>query len=373
MRILLVFNFLALSIGIGYAFRIPEFLEGFVKDRQDDDINDQIIPVFIIAFTASLINSLLFSTSSTAASDSFSWGYIPFINGPNVWGQHYPTCNGLSQSPIDIVSKGVTAVAESSSSPITMTGYNNVRLQFFSNAEEHYGNYVDPANHVVSRAGESSSGTLGNNGHTVQMDVAPAPANTDYGFLSGGPLTGEYTILQLHFHWGKWDKRGSEHTLDGKEFPLELHVVHTRNDVALADLFTTSNSLSVTGFFFEISKDDNPALKPIVDALKNIQAADAKVPFSNSGFRLDQLIAPAAPVATNGATNYRYSTYSGSLTTPGCAEVVHWINFLTPLKISSKQLKYFRTLRDDYSLPIVDNFRPPQPLNGRTVSFFKNA
>jgi len=253
-----------------------------------------------------------------------------------------------------------------------MTGYNNVRINLFSNSEEHYYDYVNHAVPGAVRAGASSSGTLGNNGHTVQMDVAPAPANTDYGFLSGGPLTGEYTILQLHFHWGKWDLRGSEHTLDGKEFPLELHVVHTKNGVAAENLFTTPNSLSVTGFFFEIDKNDNAALNPIVDALKSIKQADAKVPFSNSGFRLDQLIAPAAPVATNGASSYSYSTYSGSLTTPGCAEVVHWINFLTPLKISSKQLAYFRTLKDDYSLPIVDNFRPPQPLNGRTVSFFKN-
>ena len=31
----------------------------------------------------------------------------------------------------------------------------------------------------------------------------------------------------------------------------------------------------------------------------------------------------------------------------------------------------YRTLMDDYDKPIVDNYRPPQPLNNRTVSFFK--
>ena len=37
------------------------------------------------------------------------------------------------------------------------------------------------------------------------------------GALSGGPLDGRsYTILQLHFHWGKVDSRGSEHTLNGQ-------------------------------------------------------------------------------------------------------------------------------------------------------------
>jgi len=366
MRILLVFNFLVLSIGIGYAFRIPEFLDSFVKDRQDDDINDQILPVFIIAFAASLINSLLFSASTPAASSGFSWGYIPFINGPNVWGQHYPDCNGLKQSPINIVSKGVTVVSESSANPIKMVGYEQVRQHIinFGNTEEHYMGLRD----TQHKATTSDTGVLGNNGHTVQMDVLSP--NPGAGLLSGGPLTGSYTILQLHFHWGKWDKRGSEHTLDGKEFPLELHVVHTQD--GNTDPLNTDSGLSVTGFFFEIDKFDNPALNPIVEGLKQITAADASIPFINSGFRLDQLIAPAAPVSNGGASSYKYSTYSGSLTTPTCNEVVHWINFLTPLKISSKQLKWFRTLKDDYSLPIVDNFRPPQPLNGRTVTFYQN-
>ena len=50
--------------------------------------------------------------------------------------------------------------------------------------------------------------------------------------------------------------------------------------------------------------------------------------------------------------------------------VVEWINFLQPLKISRAQLEAFRTLDDDKMKDIVDNFRPPQPLNGRNVSFW---
>ena len=38
----------------------------------------------------------------------------------------------------------------------------------------------------------------------------------DVGVLSGGPLEGEYKILQLHFHWGSNDTLGSEHTLQGE-------------------------------------------------------------------------------------------------------------------------------------------------------------
>ena len=65
-----------------------------------------------------------------------------------------------------------------------------------------------------------------------------------------------------------------------------------------------------------------------------------------------------------------FSTYSGSLTTPGCMEIVNWINFLQPIPISSAQLAKFRMLKDGSNEDIVDNFRPVQPLNGREVVFY---
>ena len=79
---------------------------------------------------------------------------------------------------------------------------------------------------------------------------------------------------------------------------------------------------------------------------------------------------PVAPIDGTARTS-KYSTYEGSLTTPPCAESVEWINFLTPLKISRAQLGQFRLLDDANNEDIVDNFRPPQPLNGRVVKFWK--
>ena len=60
----------------------------------------------------------------------------------------------------------------------------------------------------------------------------------------------------------------------------------------------------------------------------------------NSSFKISDLVSGVAPVKGAGATIY--STYDGSLTTPGCNEVVHWINFLTPLHISVRQLAMLR-------------------------------
>ena len=85
--------------------------------------------------------------------------------------------------------------------------------------------------------------------------------------------------------------------------------------------------------------------------------------------QLVDLLKPVAPI-DGAARSSKYSTYEGSLTTPGCYEVVEWNNFLTPLKVSKAQLAQFRMLDDSDSKDIVDNYRPPQPLNGRTVSFW---
>jgi carbonic anhydrase len=79
-------------------------------------------------------------------------------------------------------------------------------------------------------------------------------------------------------------------------------------------------------------------------------------------------VAGVAPIGDGETSNY--SSYSGSLTTPGCMEVVNWINFITPITISSNQLAQFRALKDGGNQDIVDNFRPVQQLNERTVTFY---
>ena len=57
-----------------------------------------------------------------------------------------------------------------------------------------------------------------NNGHTIQVDVGDA---------GGIELDGvKYALKQFHFH------HPSEHTIDGKAFPLELHLVHAAGDGA---------------------------------------------------------------------------------------------------------------------------------------------
>jgi len=289
--------------------------------------------------------------------DGFHWSYSDSEGtGPGFWGTEFEGCNGLSQSPIDIPAPPDSPTPEGS--PLVMTNYDKVRIQSLSNDEEHY----------ETGKKRLTKGTFQNNGHTAQLDVV-ATLPDDVGLLTGGPLDGEYKILQLHFHWGSNDSVGSEHTLQGESFPIELHIVHVKKGET--DPLHTARGLAVTGFFFQIDSADNDALTPLVTELAKITDPKSQIVMLNSGFKISDLVSGVAPVG--GAPTTTYSTYDGSLTTPACNEVVHWINFLTPINISASQLAMFRTLDDVYGNGIVDNFRPPQPLNGRTVEFFGAA
>lgn len=42
--------------------------------------------------------------------------------------------------------------------------------------------------------------------------------------LTGGSLPGHYRAAQFHFHWGGDGRPGSEHTIDGERFPMEVYV-----------------------------------------------------------------------------------------------------------------------------------------------------
>merc|ERR1712038_190617 len=80
--------------------------------ERQSDLSDQIIPVAIIAFTASLFNSfvaMLFTPQAatvncTYTGSNWKWGYEG-VYGAACWGTHVPACNGVKQSPIDIPAK----------------------------------------------------------------------------------------------------------------------------------------------------------------------------------------------------------------------------------------------------------------------------
>ena len=131
----------------------------------------------------------IFVAFNYQAASGGNWGYSG-KKGPANW---EATCaTGQSQSPV------------------------NLEKQFFDKSL-----VLDPFN--FDNYGTKLVGAkLNNNGHTVQLD-SPSSFTAQ---ISGGGLNGTYQFAQLHFHWGDSKDQGSEHTMNGQAYPLEVHLVH---------------------------------------------------------------------------------------------------------------------------------------------------
>ncbi|HEY8076041.1 MAG TPA: carbonic anhydrase family protein [Labilithrix sp.] len=164
-----------------------------------------------------------------------------------------------------------------------------------------------------------------NNGHTVQVRSDGASSVTFAGV--------RYTLKQFHFH------SPAEHTLAGRAFDLEMHLVHASDDGALL----------VIGVLFARGKP-NALLAPAFDA---IPASEADGERSVPGVAIDLhgFVEPA-----------RFARYDGSLTTPPCSEGVKWFVSLDSAEVSDDQIARFRAATHGASS------RPIQPTNGRPIT-----
>ena len=145
-----------------------------------------------------------------------------------------------------------------------------------------------------------------------------------------------YYIEQLHFHWGKNSSYGSEHAIDNKRYPLEMHLVHYNSkyqNVTDAILGEARNGLAVISVLFEISKEDNEKLEPIMKRTHAVREVDGEV--VSMGFE-GLALADLLPRSKD------FYTYEGSLTTPPCSEVVSWIVLKEKAAISERQIQLFR-------------------------------
>ncbi|XP_052784274.1 uncharacterized protein LOC128220062 [Mya arenaria] len=255
--------------------------------------------------------------------------------GPSYWAGLYSDdyCDGTSQSPIDIPAAADMTYDVALATAFTFTGYSSMA---------------------------ASSITVANNGHTVQMSISDAEIGNIH--MTGGGLTGQYNALQLHFHWGPNDDEGSEHTFRGRQFPLELHIVHIKDGADLATALTQSDGLAVLGFFFAIDDhdQDNSAIAPLITKL-------ADIPYNGDSGVLDLDFSALMP-----ATSSEFYRYSGSLTTPKCNEAVVWTVFEHKNYISSTQMAAFRNLyknaQGSTNSLMTTNYRPVQALGSRTVT-----
>lgn len=149
-----------------------------------------------------------------------------------------------------------------------------------------------------------------------------------------------YYLNQFHFH------APSEHHIQGKEFPLEMHLVHEDE----------SGHLLVLAVLLTLGKD-NPILAKIEGSL---DGSNWVIPVP--GFRNRHEALTLNPVDLLPSDLHHFS-YHGSLTTPPCTQGVQWILLRTSIHLSQLQLTWFSSNSEP-------NARPVQPLYGREIEMY---
>uniref|UniRef100_A0A663N8R3 Carbonic anhydrase n=1 Tax=Athene cunicularia TaxID=194338 RepID=A0A663N8R3_ATHCN len=247
----------------------------------------------------------------------------PFLLVPDRehWGVDYLDCGGNVQSPINIDT--AKTIFSPQLRPIQLSGYSL------------------PANEKLR---------LRNNGHTVLLELPESLAIT-------GGYAQQYRAVQLHLHWGSLSGPGSEHTVDGRRFAAEIHVVHynTKYDT-FKEAMVHPDGLAVLGAFLEVGPRENPYYQEILEHLHKIQEEGEEVLVS--GFNIAGLL----------PTNLKlYFHYNGSLTTPPCYQTVKWTVFNQTMMLSHEQVCQSSDLRNDDNKPLQNNFRMVQDMHGRRV------
>ncbi|OQV17338.1 putative Carbonic anhydrase 2 [Hypsibius exemplaris] len=288
------------------------------------------------------------------------------INNPHHWGYGlHPDTDEIPPANWSQVSADSAACKFANQSPISINDTN--ALEDDALVQLGFSNYDQPA--------QADRWLIYNNGHTVQINATfdKKPTLT----IKSGSQSNDYEFLQMHFHWGADDSRGSEHIINGEQFPLELHLVHTKvKDLQDVDvLMHDPTGLAVLGVMFRVGTPAQLAalpaeyLKELDEVIQLVKLAKEKLVMFNAilpGLHLTGLLAQldASP---------SYYRYSGSLTTPPCAEVVVWSVLKDPILISDEQLAIFRSLEGDDGKLIDSNFRPLQDLNKRQISLFSSG
>ncbi|MCM3032111.1 carbonic anhydrase [Niallia sp. MER 6] len=171
---------------------------------------------------------------------------------------------------------------------------------------------------------KSSFFTLQNNGHTIQ---ANAVDKSNTAVINGK----EYNLAQFHFH------TPSEHQFNGKNYEMELHLVHKDED----------GKIAVIGVMIQ-EGDEN---KTLADLWNQLPQEETETDISLTKPVDLQALLPKEDIAFH---------YEGSLTTPPCTEQVNWTVFETPIEMSKEQIETFRRI-------FPDDHRPVQSLNERII------
>ena len=158
-----------------------------------------------------------------------------------------------------------------------------------------------------------------NNGHTIQVNMPEGSTMS-----AGG---GSFRLMQFHFH------RPSEHTVNGANFPMEVHFVHVN----------AAGNLAVIGVLMTTGRV-NKTFNNIVLTMPNREGPPVK---ADAGIDPNALLPPKR----------NYYRYSGSLTTPPCAETVDWFVLADPIQVADADINSFARLYPMNARPIQSDHR----------------
>ncbi|KAH0981070.1 hypothetical protein GBA52_008247 [Prunus armeniaca] len=225
--------------------------------------------------------------------------------GPEHWGElkkEWNTCkDGKSQSPIDLRDGIATKV--------------NSSLEHFKVSYKPAEAKIENEGPVIAIVWEGDAGSISING-------------TDY------------ILRQCHWH------SPSEHSINGKRYDLELHMVHRAQN----------NNVAVVGFLYKIG-EPNPFLSEVTKEIASMTDVEKDV-------QLGVIDPRKMKEAQTGLLVSKFYRYMGSFTTPPCTEGVTWTINEQVLSVSKSQVTLLQQVVFDYAMM---NARPLQPLNGRAI------